>query len=162
LKISLLVAGHVVAGLFLAWLGYQGMWPDPVSVGVLGVIFAEAGLLGILGGFGTTQPFLRISVVFAATGYVCVLDEVAGVCWFAGAKTGKFLLVAALPTVGICLLLSGLRHGRGALHLARSIESQRRFRFSIRHLLMLTAGVAIVLGIPRPQSPLLQDKVLYA
>jgi hypothetical protein len=150
-KIGLLVAGHVVAGLLLAWMVY-GI-THTAFVGLYALVFAQAGLLGIWGALGTTRPMWRLPAVVTTTAYLCVLNITADRNWSRWSEIGmRYLLMIALPTAVIFLALSRLRHSRRRLSLAHSVglsPTAERFQFTIRHLLLTTVVVAVVLAIGR-------------
>src|SRR5581483_417974 len=67
LKIGMLVGGHVVVGLFLAVAAHGRSMPDPLLVLMLALAFADAGLLGIWGALGSSQPRWRIPILLATS-----------------------------------------------------------------------------------------------
>jgi len=149
LKIGLLVAVHVVAGLVLAWNANPLTFDLSVPfIGLLALVFAEAGLLGIWSGLSTTRFAWRFPAVVAVAVYLWAVFVVA-------VQPGDRLTVYAvivLTAVPILVVLSCLRHGRRRLrlaHLANRFPASEGFQFSIRHLLLVTTFVAVVLGIGR-------------
>ncbi len=153
-KIGLLLAGHIVAGLLLLWnlhdLPYTAAVFRHLVIALRALVYAEAGLLGIWGALGTTRISWRIPVVVATTAYLCVVFITALRFWWALPVTVS--LEIALPTVVVLLVLSRLRYGRRGLRLAQSVflsPTAAVFQFTIRHLLMTTAAVAVGLAVGR-------------
>jgi hypothetical protein len=78
LKIGLLVAGHFIAGIFLAWADYKRVpGVSPGFIGLFALVFSEAGLLGIWGALGTSRAVVRLATVLLTTGYLCTLTSIA-------------------------------------------------------------------------------------
>ncbi len=150
-KIGLLLAAHVVAGLLLAWANQDnGPGNSPAFVGLFALVFAQAGLLGIWGALGTSGSLWRLPAVFATTGYLCALAITAIGAWHERLVLVEASLFVALPAVAVFLVLSILRHSRYKVHLERpTLPASRGGQFTIRHLLLATAAVAIVLAIGR-------------
>ncbi len=160
LKIGLLLAGHVVAELLLAWATWEILaWPTrgitafagfPIHiVGLFALIFAEAGLIGVWGGLGAARLARRLPAVIAATVYLWAVLVMAMPT--EGQRFSTFLIIA-LTAGTILVVLSGLRNSRRRLrlaHLANESPASEGFQFSIRHLLLATAAVAVVMAIGR-------------
>jgi hypothetical protein len=146
-KIGLLVVVHVVAGLVLAWTaGTDASFPVAL-IGLWALAFAEAGLMGIWGALSTIRLVSRLCTVLFATLYLGALL----VLMVNGMDPLVFLIIA-LTVVPILVVLSCLRHSRRRLRLvdlASAGPAPEGFQFSIRHLLLATAIVAVVLGIGR-------------
>jgi len=151
LKIGLLVAVHVVAGLFLGWANQDnGPGNSPSFVGLYALVFAQAGLLGIWGALGTTQPLWRLPAVIATTGYLSALAITAEAMWQVRYAAVELTLFVAFPTAVVFLLLSILCYSRYKLHFARpSLPNSMGGQVTIRQLLLATAAVAVVLAIGR-------------
>jgi len=147
-KIGLLVAAHFAAGVSLA----SAVQADIARVGWLALVLADAGLMGIWGGLGTTRIAWRVPMVFAMTSALSAICITAMRAWDnAGRATVTFVLVA-LPTALICGVLCRLRLGRRRLRFARLSNVSptcEGFQFSIRHLFLATTAVAIILAIGR-------------
>ncbi|HEV3004731.1 MAG TPA: hypothetical protein VGX78_09725 [Pirellulales bacterium] len=100
LRIDLLVAAHVVAGLLLASTTSPVATAFPISIfGLFPLLFAEAGLIGIWGGLSSIRLAFRLAAVMAATVYlwavlVIAIREQEGLSVF---------LVFALTVVPTCL-----------------------------------------------------------
>ncbi len=149
-KIGLLVAVHVVGGLLMAWyvkthrLSPASNW---ISTGLLALVLAQAGLIGVWGGLSTIRLALRLPAVVAATALAWAVLLIVN----SMAMLFDFLNIT-LTAVPIFVVLSVLRYSRRRLrlaHLANESPSAKGFQFSIRHLLLATAIVAVVLGISR-------------
>ena len=142
-KIGLLVAVHVVAGLLLAWTARLATTPFPISkFGLFALVFAEAGMLGIWGGLSTMRLVWRLLAVPLAILYL----------WRLVVPEPVVLLLIALTAVTILVVLVVLRHSRRKLrlaHLENESPASEGFQFSISHLLVATALVATVLGVGR-------------
>ena len=147
MKMSLLVAAHVVAGVVLAWAGRPFRY-DPIrSAGLVALLFADSGLVGVWGGLSLTRLTWRFPAVLVAILYFW------GVMSFEGfnPSIAEYLMIA-FPTVALVMVLIGLWHSRYGLYLAHlpdELPLPNGFQFSIRHLLLATAIVAIVLGVWR-------------
>jgi hypothetical protein len=148
-KIGLLVAVHIVGGLLLAYAVYNRTdWRQPAEIGLFALIFAEAGLIGVWGGLSSTRLAWRLFAVLVGTLYLWAVFVVA----IRGRSYHLALLVIALTVVPIIVVLSCLRHNRRRLRLvdlACAAPASEGFQFLIRHLLLATAIVALVLGIGR-------------
>jgi hypothetical protein len=148
-KIGLLVAGHIVAGLLLVWFARHSTAAYPIALfGLFALVFAEAGLIGFWGGLSAIRLVFRLLAVLLATLYLWAVFVVA----LPEGKNPSAFLVIALTAVPILVVLVFLRHSRRRLrlaHLANKSPSSEGFQFSIRHLLLVTALVATVLGIGR-------------
>jgi len=148
-KISLLVAGHVVAGLLLAWAAEPAANGFPVAqLGLFALVFAEAGLIGFWGGLSAARSAWRLFAVLVATLYLWAIFAVA----IRDPNDHLALFVIALTIVPVFVILSCLRHSRRQLRtvdLASLSTATEGFQFSIRHLMLATAIVALVLGIGR-------------
>jgi hypothetical protein len=147
-KIGLLVSIHVVAGLLLAWAARRNTGPTMQAVGLFALVFAEAGLIGFWGGLKSTRLVWRLPAVLVATLYLWAVCAVATL----DASDHLALVIIALTVVPILVVLSGLRHSRRRLRLtdlAGASPVSEGFQFSISHLLLATAIVALVLGIGR-------------
>jgi hypothetical protein len=147
-KIGLLLAVHVGAGLLLAWyvntyrLSPVSNW---ISTGLLTLVLAQAGLIGVWGGLSTIRLALRLPAVVAATALAWAVLFIMNPM----AKLFDFLNIT-LTVMPILVVLSVKRYSRGRLrlaHLANESPAAKRFQFSIRHLLLATAVVAVLLGI---------------
>jgi len=151
LKIGLLVAGHVVAGLLPVLIEHDSAdKPSPTFIGLFALAFAQAGLLGIWGALGTTRPSWRLLAAIATTGCLCALAITAEGVWHVGYLAVELSLDIALPAVVVFLTLNILRLSRYRLHFAQSSSSSLRSdQFTIRHLLLATAAVAVVFAIGR-------------
>jgi len=149
LKIGLLVAGHLVGGLVLAWNAPPAAGAFPIALfGLFALVFAEAGLIGFWGGLSAIRLVLRLFAVLVATLYLWAVFVAA----IPEGDIFAVLLFIALTVVPIVVVLSCLRHGRRRLRLvdvASAGPASEGFQFSIRHLLLATAIVAVVLGIGR-------------
>jgi hypothetical protein len=147
LKILLLLAIHVGVGLLLASVARRHM--DELSIqfiGLFALVFADAGLIGVWGGLSTTRLAWRLPAVIAAIVYQCAI------LIRAQHNDSILLLSAGLTTGTILVVLSGLRRSRRKLritYLVNELSASEGFQFSIRHLLLVTAIVAVVLGIGR-------------
>jgi len=155
LKIGLLVAGHVIAGLFLAWGAH--FWPGPTTIGLYGLVVAEAGLIPVffLGWYARSpnQRILRILAFWAVIAYLAVLMAIS-----ADAKTigfqGGFQGVLAIHFISLLFFVTMITvvlavfEWRLKIALVQiAISSTDGIRFSIRHLLVITTGVAVLLAI---------------
>ena len=149
LKIGLLLAAHIVAGLVLAWTGIPAATAFPIALfGLFPLVFAEAGLIGFWGGLSAIRLVFRLFAVLAATLYLWAVFVVP----IRGGDIYAVLPVIALTVVPIIVVLVVLRHSRRKLRLvdvASAGPASEGFQFSIRHLLLATAIVAVVLGIGR-------------
>lgn len=150
-KIGMLVAGHIVAGLMLTWPAGAERWPGPAEVAQAAILFADAGLLGVWGALGETRLWWRLTLVPLATAWLMMVT-LAGV---SNAQieieeiVGLSLLIG-WPTVLLLLVLIGLRHSHRRLQVVHSLEASTAcegFQFTIRHLLLTTTIVAVVLAI---------------
>ena len=162
-KIGLLVAGHVVAGLLLGWACHdRGPGTSPKAISLYSLAFTQAGLLGIWGGLGTTRAMWRIPAVFITAAYVCAELLTVENAW--DYSPMSHLRLVASPTVGILVLLSGLRHGRRRLCVVQSLVSSPTgtgLQYTSRHLLLATAVVAVVLATGRGLRPLFDGGWIY-
>jgi len=150
-KISLLVGAHVIGGLLMAWYVNTHHIISPVSTwmstGRLTLVFTQAGLIGIWGGLSTIRIAWRLTAVVATTAFAWAA------LFIVNPAGGKHIAIhIMLNTVPILVVLSVVRYSRRRLrlaHLANETPAANGFQFSIRHLLLATAIVAIVLGIGR-------------
>ena len=150
-RIGLLVAVHIVAGLLSAWYANtansHGMSPavdELMFIGLYALVYAQAGLIGIWSGLSTTRLEWRLPSVVAATAFVCIANT--------GGGTRVAFLWIALVAWPILLVLISLRHSRLGLqlaHLPNGLTVSKRFQFTIRHVLLATGVVAVVLGMGR-------------
>jgi hypothetical protein len=147
-KISLLLAAHVVGGLVLALTARPaGTFPF-AFLGLFALLFAEAGLVGFWGGLSAVRLVFRLFAVLLATLYLWAVFVLA----MRDGEIYSVLLVFALTVVPIVVVLVALRNNRRRLRLvdlASAAPASEGFQFSIRHLLIATAIVAVVLGIGR-------------
>jgi len=155
-KIGLLVAGHVVAGLLLGSIVYlkvdTGADLRPLMIALDALVFAEAGLLGIWVALGTARPLRWVPVVLAITAYLGAVLVTAYHSWQTDTIAKHLLLEIALPTFSLLFILSVMRHGQRRLRLTHSAvwsTTCAGLQFSIRHVLLATAVVAVVLGMGR-------------
>jgi len=149
-KIGLLVAVHIVAGLLLVWARANGLHTIrrmiagfPIhTVGLFALVFADTGLIGFWGGLSTARFKWRLPAVYVAAMHLAaVLQQ----------KFSAFIMIA-LTSVSILVILSRLRNSRKRLrlaHLANESSLKEGFQFTIRQLLVITAVVAVVLAIGR-------------
>lgn len=148
-KIGLLLVGHIVVVLFLAFAGRQSGGDFVVGiVALISLMFADVGLVGIWGGVGLTRLAWRVPAVVAATAYVGTVP-IAIVDGRVGTDLA-FLGVLSLSALTTLVVVGGLRHSRLKLRLieqANVSPPSKGFQFSIRHLLLATAIVATVLGL---------------
>lgn len=145
-KIGMLVAGHIVAGLMLTWPAGAERWPGPAEVAQAAILFADAGLLGVWGALGETRLWWRLTLVLLATAWLIMVTLAGG----SNAQIVGLSLMIGLPTVLLLLVLIGLRHSHRQLQVVHSLEASTAsegFQFTIRHLLLTTAIVAVVLAI---------------
>ena len=156
MKMSLLVATHVGGGILLR------LFRDELSnvvgwVGLLAIIFADTGLIGLWGGLSSARLAWRLPVIFSAILYLWVILSDTFDVWAVLSLdtfdlTSLEFLVIALSNVAIVMVLVGLRYSPLRLRLAHfpnESHSPLGFQFSIRSLLLVTATVAVVLGIGR-------------
>ncbi len=165
-KIGLLVAGHIVAGLLLARENYNvteiKALDEREFIGLFALVLAEAGLLGVWGGLGTTPPLLRFPAVEVATIFLCYLVVITTP--FTEGKV-LFASMTASLTMMILLVLISLRYGRRRLRLVHSIadtarpSTSRPFQYSIRHILIATLAVAVILGLGQFLRPPADDNM---
>jgi hypothetical protein len=109
-KIGLLVAGHFVAGLLLAWADYdRPSGPSLGFIGLFSLVLSEVGLLGIWCALGTSRTVVRLATVLLTTGYLCALFTIAEmeVLRKSGGWGVEIALRTAWPTAVIFLSLSG-------------------------------------------------------
>ena len=142
MKMSLLVAAHVVAGVVLTWANQKYTGAAKAAL-----VFADAGLVGVWGGLSSTRLTWRFLGVIAAILYLWAVLSFETF----NLDIVEYLMIA-FSTVALVMVLIGLRYSRYELHLAHlpnELTSPNGFQFSIRHLLLTTALVAIVLGIGR-------------
>ena len=146
MKMSLLVAAHVVAGL-LVWLFCADLIYPISSFVLLPLIFADAGLVGIWGGLSAARLVWRLLAPLAAILYLWAI-----------LSFGRFdptkleFWVHTISTLAVLMVLVGLRYSPFRLRLARLpnvSQLPQGFQFSIRSLLLATATVAVVFGIGR-------------
>ena len=142
-KIVLLVLGHVVFGLLLAWTAHRTD-ADLAFFGLFTLIFTEAGLIGIGGGLSSARLAWRLSFVTVGTVYLWAVPIMAG----RGKETSVFLVIA-LTALPILVILRVLRHNRGQLrmaHLSSKPPVSESFQSLICHLLLATTVVGLLLG----------------
>lgn len=149
LKIGLLLAVHLAVGIPLSCAAYVLRLGFETAGAVFwAVVLAETGLLGIWGAFGATRPIWRIPVVLAAT--TC-LGVVTAAAERSRDEIDMAVVVAvALPAMVVFVVLCILRYGRRKLQLLPSSSwpaTSEGFQFTLRHLLLVTAVVAVVFGI---------------
>jgi hypothetical protein len=163
LKIGLLVAAHVAAGLVLAYTSSQK--PNDLVIGAfVAAVLADAGLVGIWGGLGTTKPQYRFPITLGISSYLGGV-----ISWFFHrhgselvAMVATFLLIA-LPTWVILLPLSILRHSRRRLNVVLCHGDFARaegMQFTVQQLFLATTVVAITLGLGRWIQGLEENGVL--
>jgi len=112
LKIGLLLAAHIVAGLVLAWTGIPAATAFPIALfGLFPLVFAEAGLIGFWGGLSAIRLVFRLFAVLAATLYLWAVFVVP----IRGGDIYAVLPVIALTVVPIIVVLVVLRHSRRKL-----------------------------------------------
>lgn len=142
-KIGLLLVAHFVGGLLLAWI--VRLDPRDVTFGLLfALISADLGLLATWGALSTVRFTWRIPAVLAATVYLRAVQNAA----YGRIMSSFFQFV--MTTVLILIVLSILRYGRRRLRLTRLTEDspgREGFQFTIRHIMLATAVVAILLGL---------------
>ena len=147
MKMSLLVATHVVAGVVLtsASKEFTGDLSIP-SAAKVALIFADAGLVGIWGGLSKARFVGRLLVLPGAIFYLWAILS------FDTDPDFVEYLIIAFPTVALVMVLFSFRYSQFRLRLAllpNVSQLPQGFQFSIRSLLLATATVAIVLGIGR-------------
>jgi hypothetical protein len=160
-KIGLLVTAHVACAIALTWADRDATWPSAAEIGQSAFVFADAGLLGIWGAFGTSRWFWRIPVILV--GLVCLIASViydaTGQLPQGIAMPLSIMIEAALvmssPAWIILIVLMVLRCGRRRLHVTNSISSPavaEGLQFTILHLFIATTAIAVALGL----APLVQ------
>lgn len=148
-KTKLLVAAHLVALPVLTSAAFGTSWPNPAGTIHLSLVFADGGLLGLWAALGTARRWIRL--VITGFGMICLFlaaivaenrpidfDELA-----------MMAVLIAAPTGVVFVVLTALRSGRRALCLTRSRMlpgSSEGLQFTIKHLLIATAVVAVVLS----------------
>jgi hypothetical protein len=166
LKIGLLVAGHIVAGLSLAWLSHDGLHRNYlVSQLRSGLIQAEVGLVGMRAALSSCQMWRRFMTGFAVLTYLFLLDATSRNLIHLGSGFGMYLadfrvqallfgdfLLIAFSSAMVFCLLSVMNRGQQRLVMTKSVELCRTsvgVQFSIRHWFLATAvfGVLLTIGI---------------
>jgi hypothetical protein len=154
-KIGLLVAGHVVAGLLLAWAVYT--WAIGISLalaacGLFSLFLAEAALFGIWAALGTTGWRFLAAVMTPIYLFVVFVTASKGWGWKNLEVDVLFFSAFAVPTAVIFLVLCGLRHRRRGFCLIQMGTPSRPpegLQFTLRHLFILTAIAAALLAVGR-------------
>ncbi|HVX14433.1 MAG TPA: hypothetical protein VHC22_24820 [Pirellulales bacterium] len=153
-RIKALVVAHFVAFLIGCVSAFHRNWPDVRIIIFMALLFAEASLLGIWAAFGQARGMVRMSLVITAL-FSCWASVVIAQPYGVDASEAVgYLLVFSLPCAIVFLVLRGLRRGRRRLTLRRAWELPTRegFQFSIRHLLLATTSVAVVLTLGKATS----------
>jgi hypothetical protein len=146
-----LVVAHVVGGWLLAalvaWAGPTGF--SLLEAVVIGVVFAQAGLLAIWCGFGLSPWWGRLLGAVAGAGYFGLLLTVCA----RGPRAGNFVIVFSvlvLEATGF-LVLRCFR-----IRICRAPEQEspvRRVQFAIRDLMLLTLAVACFVTLAKWIAP---------
>jgi hypothetical protein len=151
LKIDFLVASHVVIGLLLTIVAHRCSMPDPWLVAMLAWSFADAGLLGIWAALGSAGPRWRIPIFLTMSAYVACLTASLWGGSIENFDTVSVLMLTGGAAIIVFLSLTIFRIGR-RLHLAAystTRMSTEGFQFTIKHLFIIMAMVAAVLGLGR-------------
>jgi len=156
-KIGLLVAAHVVAGVLLAWRVYtwalfMGLYSALAIGGLVALFLAEAGLVGMWGALGSTsRTGWRLLAAASTLTYVCVVFVTAlrGWSWRNLEGLVTAYLAVALPTAVIFLILCGCRDRGWGIRLDQTDAPTRSLQFKLRHLFILTAVAAALLAVGR-------------
>lgn len=177
-RLALLALVHLVSGCLLAWLVYTvAKFDDPCLIGLLALIIADAGMLGLWSAVGTFRSSCRLSATAVWIGWLIAL--VCAACSLSksefpvlvpqspgtvsigyrqlwpGGHAASLFLVVALTALSI-FVIGRWRFGRGGARLGPLTTEPTAcegFRFTIRQLLMMTAVVAIILAIGRATRP---------
>jgi hypothetical protein len=134
-----------------------GTWPSASEIDQAAIEFADAGLLGIWGAFGTTRWFWRFLAILVALGCLIALALYSLRITPANVMF-VFALVMSSPAWAIFVVLIVLRFSRRRLHLINSMVSPavaEGLQFTIRHLFFATTAIAVTLGL----GPLVQKLV---
>jgi len=146
-----LFAAHLLAGVSLGafiWLGGYNSVPSLPVRFFVGLIFAQASLLGIWAGFGRSPWWLRSSGLALGAGYLGV-----GGCIGVHEPNWLSFCLFTSTSIMVTILLIIFRCAGFSIRL-RTIEDYDRagHQIGIRHLLLLTAVVAVMLGVGRQLS----------
>jgi hypothetical protein len=150
-RIKCLIAAHVVAFLIATIFSYHQNGPDFATLSFLALAFADSGLVGLWAALGNARWQKRFSALvgtFLCFWLTAILVQPHRV--EAREIIGYFLLIG-LPSAVIFAVLSGLKWSarRLALRQTSDLPTQEGIRFSLKHLLIATTAVAVVLAIGR-------------
>lgn len=149
--ITPLVACHLVAGFFLAV--FWRSLGEFVFVVILTLTVAQAALIGMWLGLGVARFDLRFAVaLFGPPGLCILVSLLVGQDIIMVLLIPYGLIVYGLIVGPIASILGVLRNSRLKLRvvqLALAPPHSGRLRFGIRHVLLATALVAVVLGLGR-------------
>jgi hypothetical protein len=150
-RIKYLIGVHVVAFIIATIATFHRTGPDVATLSFVAIVFADSSTLGLWAALGKSPWHARFS---ALTGtLVCFwLTMLAAQPHSVEARDViGFFFLFGLPATIIVLVLSVLRWGKRQLTLRRTSEfpTHEGFQFSLKHLLLATTIVAIVLSIGR-------------
>ena len=148
-RIKLLIALHVVTIVACAFAAPISSWQNPplLLLAFIAVIFADAGIIGLWAAHGKSAPRRRSAVVIAA-----LFALWWGLVEADGYKTPPAeamfdALLMTLTTASVFIVMRWLKTGKKQLSLklvANSAVKNQPLQFSIRHLFVGTAIVAVV------------------
>lgn len=143
---------HAVLGLVGVYVAYQaGREPTQRGAMFVGLVFAQASLLGIWGALGMCSALLRLSGVVAGVIGLVILLGIG----IHGRDAITFTIVVVATSCVVAPLLIA-RYFRVAIVSDTSlVPSEGRIQFSIRHLMILTFVVACVVSLAKWAQPYL-------